>query len=107
MHRLLVICFSTILVCCSCAAAPPKRVDLALKRLETAVEAYGRAHPRDQYPRSLAQLSAFASSIGKPLDLTPFSKIALERPRRTFMSISYEAHDSADGAGVLAYSAGH
>ena len=96
-----------MLLCCSCAAAPQKRVDAAVKRLQVAVEAYGKAHPRDQYPRTLAQLSTFARSIGKPLDLTPFCKITLERPDRTFMSISYETRGSEGGAGLLAYSAGH
>jgi hypothetical protein len=83
---------------------PTKRVDIAVKRIGTVVEAYGKAHPRQQYPRSLKELSAFATSIGKPLDLTPFSKITFERPRPTFMSISYEINEPSRTVGVLAYS---
>jgi hypothetical protein len=97
--------FATCLLCCSCAQT---QADLALKRIDAAVEAFGKAHPRQMYPRSLKELSAFAAAGGKPLDFSPFSKISLERPRPTFMSISYEARSSEPGhlpvIGGLAYS---
>jgi hypothetical protein len=60
------------------------------------------------YPRSLKELSAFAVTRGKPLDFTPFAKISLERPRPTFMSISYETRSREPGhlpvIGGLVYS---
>jgi hypothetical protein len=88
----------------SLAATPEQRVDLALKRIDVAVEAYGKAHPTRRYPRSLRELSRFAASIGRPLDLSLFSSITLEHPRPTFMSISYQSSVPSRVAGVLAYS---
>jgi hypothetical protein len=89
----------------SLASTEEKRVDIALKRIDGAVQAYGKAYPTRRYPRSLAELSRFAASTGRPLDLSPFSRVSLERSRPTFMSISYQSNVPSRVAGVLAYSA--
>lgn len=77
-------------------------VDLAVAQIDAAVEAFGKAHP-GEYPRTMRELCRFAACTGHPLDLRPFSKITLERPERTYMSISYETRDPFS-AGLLAYS---
>jgi hypothetical protein len=86
---------------CSCAS----RADLAVKRIDSAVHAYGEAHPRKMYPSTLKELTAFAAATGKPLDLTPFSKITFERSSHTSMSITYETPKPSWSYGALVYSA--
>ncbi len=53
------------------------------------VKAFGEAHPKQMYPRTLAELEAFAASRGRPLDLGAFTKITLERSAKS-VSITYE-----------------
>gem|GEM_PF-6006177 len=85
---------------CSCAS----RTDLAVNRIDSAVQAYGQAYPRTRYPRTLKELTAFAAARGKPVDLTPFSKVTFERKSSTSMSITFESHDPLFAYRVLAYS---
>jgi hypothetical protein len=85
---------------CSCAS----RTDLAVQRIDSAVRAYGEAYPRKMYPRTLKELTAFAAARGKPLDLTPFSKITFERSSHTSMSITYETPKPSWSYGALVYS---
>jgi hypothetical protein len=96
---LLVLCAVTY----SCAITPKQRVDRALKQIDIAVDAYSKAHPAEPYPHSFKELAVFAASIGKPIDVTQFSKITLERRRRTFMSISYVTREPSPSSGALAY----
>jgi hypothetical protein len=85
----------------SCAS----RADLAVNRVDSAVQAYGDAYPRTRYPRTLKELRAFAAARGKPLDLSLFSKVTLERKSSTSMSITFESHEPLFAYRVLAYSA--
>ena len=104
MRAFLVSQLMVLALCSSCATNTPTRAEVALKRIEAAVDAYGRAHPRETYPRDLKELSAFARSIGQPLDLSPFSPITLVRSRPTSMSILYQTRGPSREAGVLGYS---
>jgi len=84
-----------LLVCafiCSCATAP-KKSDTALKHIEATIHAFTKTHPRQLYPKSLNELSAFAAARGQPLDLTPFAKITLTRSWSQAVRISYTTND--------------
>jgi hypothetical protein len=80
------------------------RVDAALKRIDAAVHTYAAAHPREGYPSSMRELSAFAAARGTPLDLSPFTSIKIERKRRGFMSIVYHTHDPTQVYNAVVYS---
>jgi hypothetical protein len=80
---------------CSCAA-PPTRCDLAVRDIDATVKAFGEAHPKQVYPRTLAELTAFAASRGRQLDLGAFAKITLERSAKS-VSITYEERERHAG----------
>jgi hypothetical protein len=102
LHRCIAACAGVSLLLSSCAA-PPTRSDHALRHIDATVHAFYDAHPRQLYPRSLAELSRFATSRGRPLDLQPFTKITLARSEKS-MSIHYEVpRDPVPSTGVLRY----
>jgi hypothetical protein len=102
MHALMLslIAAASVGALSSCAS----RADLAVKRVDSAVHAYREAYPRKAYPHTLKELAAFAQSQGRPLDLTPFSKVTLERESSTFMSITFESRDRLSAYRAIVYS---
>jgi hypothetical protein len=99
----LFVLFAVYVTVSSCAA--PSRSAIALKHIDAAVYAYGEAHPRKRYSQTFRELVAFAAARGKPLDLSPFTSITLERRSSRFMSIDYRTHDPSLVYGSLVYSA--
>ncbi len=83
----------------SCVTAH-QQSELAIKQLDAAVDAFVDA--RHEYPRTLQELSAFAAASGRRLDLTPFAKVRLERPRRSRVMIYIETRDRPHEATTLA-----
>jgi hypothetical protein len=78
------------LVLSSCITAR-QEFEFATNRLEAALDAFVDA--RHEYPRTLQELSAFATASGRPLDLTPFAKVRLERPSRSRVMIYLDRRD--------------
>jgi hypothetical protein len=82
----------------SCVTAH-QRSELAIKRVDRALDAFANA--RHEYPRTLDELSTFATASGHPLDFTPFAKITLERPRRSRVTIYIQTRDRPGEATTL------
>ncbi len=99
--------FLLVTACVATSCSTSSRAGIALKRIDAAVHAYTAAHPRERYPSSIKELSAFAAARGTPLDLSPFTSITIERKSASLMSVDYRTQDPTRVYNTVVYSTLH